>query len=90
VDAAQALVLEALVADGQHLVDEQDVGAHVDGCGERQAHVHTGGVELDGDIDKALELGKGYDLVKATRHLAAAQAEHRAVQEDVLRPVSSG
>ena len=41
-----ALALEALVADGQHLVDDQDVGVDVDGHGEAEPHVHARGVEL--------------------------------------------
>ena len=37
VDPVEALALEALVADGQHLVDHEDVGVHVHGDGEARA-----------------------------------------------------
>lgn len=40
-DAVEALALERLVADGQDLVDEQDVGVGVHGDGEREPHVHA-------------------------------------------------
>ena len=40
-DAVEALLLEDLVADGEHLVDQQDVGVDVDGHGEAQPHVHA-------------------------------------------------
>ena len=46
-DALHALALEGLVADGEHLVDEKDVGIGVHGDREREAHVHAGRVELD-------------------------------------------
>ena len=36
-----ALALERLVADRQHLVDEQDVGRDVDGDGEGEPGVHA-------------------------------------------------
>ena len=44
---AQALPLELGVADGQHLVDEQDLGLEVRGDGEREPDVHAARVALD-------------------------------------------
>ena len=38
----EALVGEALVADGEHLVHQQDIRVHVDGDGKPEAHVHAG------------------------------------------------
>ena len=40
-DPIPTLVLEGLVTYGEHLVDEQRLGIHVDGGGEAQAHVHA-------------------------------------------------
>ena len=40
-DLVHALELERLVADREHLVDEQEVGVGVDGDGEREPHVHA-------------------------------------------------
>jgi hypothetical protein len=47
-------VREALVADRQHLVDQQHVGIDVDGHGEAEAHVHAGRVGLDRRVDEVL------------------------------------
>ena len=46
VDPVEALALERLVADRQHLVDEQHVGVDVHGDREAEAHVHARGVVL--------------------------------------------
>jgi hypothetical protein len=83
-DLVQALALERLVADGQDLVDEQDVGADVDGHGEPEPHVLARAVVLDLVVDERLELGEGDDVVEVALGLAAAQAEDGRVQVDVL------
>ena len=80
----EALVRERLVADGQHLVHEQHVGIDVDGDRESKAHVHARGVGLHRRVDEVLELGERHDLVEARGDLALRQAEHHAVDEDVL------
>ena len=63
-DPAQALRLEQLVADGEHLVDEQHVGVEVDGDGEPEAHVHARRVVLDRLVDELGELGEVDDVVE--------------------------
>jgi hypothetical protein len=40
-DLVETLALELLVADGEDLVDEQDIGVGVDGDRERKSHVHA-------------------------------------------------
>jgi len=45
---AHALLHEARVADGQRLVDDEDVGVDVRHDGEREPHRHAGRVRLDG------------------------------------------
>ena len=64
-DLVEALVRETLVADGEHLVDEEDVGIDVHGDGEAEAHVHAGRVGLDRGVDELLEPGELDDLVEA-------------------------
>src|SRR4029453_17905191 len=83
-DLVQALALERLVADGQDLVDEQDVRADVDGPGEPEPAVLPGAGRLDLVVDERLELGEGDDVVEVALGLAAAQAEDGRVQVDVL------
>ena len=83
-DPAQALHLERLVADGEHFVDEQDVGVEVDGHGEAEADVHPGRVVLDRFVDELGELGELDDVVEDAVDLLAAHAVERGVDVDVL------
>jgi hypothetical protein len=85
-DPLHALALEGLVAHGQDLVDEQDVGVDVDGHGEGQAHVHAARVELDLGVDEPLDAGEVDDGVEVGVGLAAGQAEDGGVEVDVLAP----
>ena len=71
-ELVEALVREALVADGEHLVDQQHVGIDVNRHGEAQPHVHARRVGLDRRIDEVLELGELDDLVEPLADLALA------------------
>jgi hypothetical protein len=88
--AVEALLLEGGVADGQDLVDQQHVGLGEGGDGEPEPHVHAARVELDLPVDGRLELAEGHDLVELAGDLAAADAQQRAVQVDVLGPGEVG
>ena len=83
-ELVEALVGEALVADGEHLVDQQDVGIDVDRHRKAEAHVHARRVGLHRRVDELLHLGELDDLVEAARDLALRETEHDAVDEDVL------
>ena len=83
-ELVQALHGEALVADRQHFVDQQHVGIDVDRHREAEPHVHARRVGLDRRVDEVLQLGELDDLVEALLDLALRQAEHDAVDEDVL------
>ena len=85
-ELVEALVGEALVAHRQHLVDEQHVRVDMDRDREAEAHVHAGRVGLDGRVDELADLGELDDLVEALGDLPLRQAEHDAVDEDVLAP----
>ena len=61
---AEALLLELGVADGEHLVDEQDLRLEVRGDREREPHVHPARVALHGRVDELLDLGELDDLVE--------------------------
>ena len=41
VEDVEALLLKGGVADGEHLVDQQDVGVDLDRHREREPHVHA-------------------------------------------------
>ena len=83
-ELVQALVGEAFVADRQHFVDEQHVGIDVNRHGEPEPHVHARRVGLHRGVDELAQLGKIDNLVEALLNLPLRQAEHDAVDEDVL------
>ena len=59
--------MNAFVADGEHLVDEQHVGIDVNRHREAEPHVHAGRVGLHRRVDEVLQLGELDDLVEARR-----------------------
>jgi hypothetical protein len=73
------LFLELCIADGQHLVHDQDVGAR--GGRRRRTPrrtVHAGGVALDGGIEVAARRSaEGHDLVADLRVDLAARVMPR-------------
>ena len=83
-DLAEALALEGLVADGEDLVEQEDVGVEVRGDREAEPHVHPRGVGAHRPVDRLLELGEGDDLVEALADLRPLEPVDGAVQEDVL------
>ena len=89
-DPPQAAVGEGLVAHGEHLVDQQHVGIGVDRHREAEAHVHPRGVVLDRLLHEVAEAGELHDVRVAALDLLAGEAEHGAVDEDVLPPRDLG
>ena len=87
----EALLLEALVADGEHLVEQQDVEVDLDRDRVREPDLHARREVLQLLVDEALELGEGDDLVEAL-----ARARRRVSPSSVplmrmlSRAVSSG
>ena len=61
---AEALLLELGVADGEHLVDEQDLRFEVGGHGEGEAQVHPARVALDRRVEEPRDPGELDDLVE--------------------------
>ena len=54
-------VRERLVADREHLVDEEHVGIAVRGDREAEPHGHSGRVGLHGRVEELLDAGKPHD-----------------------------
>ena len=81
-----ATALELRVADGECLVDDEDVGLEVGRDGERQAQPHARGVALQRRVEEPLDAGEGGDLVEARADVAARHAEDRPAEEHVLPP----
>ena len=89
-DLAEALALERLVADGEDLVEQEDVGVEMRGDREAEPHVHPRGVGAHGPVDRLLELGEGDDLVEALADLSPLEPVDGAVEEDVLAAAEVG
>src|SRR5205823_10326053 len=83
-ERGEALLLEPLVADGEHLVEEKDVERDLDRNGVRQPDEHSRRVVLELLIDESLELRKGEDLVEPVRDLPLREAGQRRVDADVV------
>ena len=83
-DLAEALALERLVADGEHLVEQQDVGLDVRRDREAEPHVHPRRVRAHRQVDEVLEPGERDDLVELLANRGAPEPVDRAVEVDVL------
>ncbi len=89
-DAVEALGLEGLVSDREHLVDQQDVRVDVHRHREPEPDQHARRVELHLVVDEVLELRERDDVVERGVGLPARQAEERGVEVDVLAPGELG
>ncbi len=91
VHAFEAATLELLVADGEHLVDDQDVGLDRDRDGESEPSLHARRVRLDGVVDALLETGELDDLVESSRRVRRATCPRMVpLRKMFSRPLSSG
>jgi len=80
----EGLVLEVLVPHAEHLVDQQDLGLHVDRNRETQPDHHAGGVGLHRGIHEVRQLGELDDLIIDTCHSPLRHAEQAGIQKDIL------
>src|SRR3954469_11533596 len=79
-----ALLLEALVADREHLVEQEHVEVDLDRDRVREPHLHARREVLQLLVDEALELREGDDVVIAALELARGEAEQCPVDADVV------
>ena len=70
----EAALLEADVADGEDLVDDQQARVDVDRHRERQPHVHARRVGLHRCVDEAGQPGEVDDVVESRGDVPAAHA----------------
>src|SRR5438132_7150296 len=82
--SAHTALLELVVADGEHLVDDQHFRIEMCGDSEGKAHVHTCRVALDRRVHELLDTAELDDLRELPRYLATAHTQNRAVEVDVL------
>ena len=79
-----ALLLEQEIAHRQHLVRNEDIGLGDGGNGKADARHHAGGVVFQRHIQKVFQLAEFYDLVKFFVQILGREAQHRAVEIDIL------
>ena len=82
--AREALLLKFIVADGEDLVDDENVRHVHRRNGEAEPRHHAGRKVFHGGVRKVLQFGKLDDLVEPRGHIGAAVAEDRAVEINVL------
>ncbi len=83
-DAGEAFSLKGLVAHGEGLVHDKNVGVDVDGSRKGKSHVHARRVGLHRLIDEDADVRKARDVVEPGVDVGAAHSEYGAVQVDVL------
>src|SRR5262249_20098394 len=81
---AEALVLKGCVADGEHLVDNEDLRLQMRGDGEGQPNVHPSRIVLHRRVDEFLDAGKGDDLIETTSHLGGLHTEQDSTEVHVV------
>ena len=86
----QGASLEVHVPDGEHLVDDEDLGIEVGGDREGQAHEHAARVALHRRVDEGPDAGEVDDLLVAVEDVPSTEAQQRPVEEDVLAPRELG
>ena len=84
VHLAQAFALEFSISDCQHLIHYQDIRLQMGCYRESQPQVHSAGIALDGGIDKFLNPGKIYDLIKFPFNGLAVHTQDSAIEIDIL------
>ena len=80
----EGLLLEARVPGREGLVDQEDVGLHVDRNGEREPAVHARRVGAHRHVDEVTELREVGDLLELGCHLLSRQAGREPAEDHVL------
>ncbi len=90
----EAFASESGVADGQGLIDDQDVGFGVNADREGQPRAHAGGIEPHRLIEKRTDRGKLGDRWYPPKYIRPAQSKDRATNQHILAarhlPIESG
>lgn len=83
-DAVEGFAGKGGIADGECLVDDEQVGVDSGGYRKGEAHVHAAGVGAYGLVDEGADVGKLDDFVGALRDFVRLHAEGGGVEEDVF------
>src|SRR5438034_554526 len=80
----KTFLLEIGIADGQHLVNNQDLRIEMRCHREGKPHIHAAGVSFYSRLEESLYSREGHDFIKPGINFAAAHSQYRAVQIYVL------
>jgi hypothetical protein len=79
-----AFVSETDVPHGQDLIDEEDLGVDIDGCGKCQSQTHTIAVGSPRLIHELFELGELSDFSQPSHRLTTSKAGDDCSRNGVL------
>src|ERR1700730_13187865 len=82
--------LEFRIADGQYLIDDENLLLQMRGHGESESDIHARRITLYRSIQKLLHSGKGDDLVELLRDFLSFHAKDCTIQKDVFAPRELG
>ena len=82
--APVALLLKPCIADGEHFIDQQDVGVLARRAGKGQAERHSRGVGVQRPIKELADLGELLDGVLARVRIAIAAGDDLMKEARVL------
>ncbi len=80
------LGLEALIADADHFVEEQDVRVHRGRDGEGESEFHARGIGAQRKLEILPEFAEPRDLLNPFLDVPAGHAEEESPEHDVLPP----
>ncbi|OQC53825.1 MAG: hypothetical protein BWX54_02343 [Verrucomicrobia bacterium ADurb.Bin018] len=81
---AQTFALEGDIAHREYFINQQNGRAQVGRHGERQAHLHSGAIPLDGRIHERFQPGKLHNAVIFLHDFVAAQAQQGAIEKHIF------
>src|SRR5581483_9195347 len=86
VNRCKTALVEPLITNGKHFINQQNVRVDVDRHGKAEPGVHARRIVLHRNIDESIQLGKLHNRVKAFRHLSPLHAENRGIEENIVPP----
>src|SRR5258708_30357931 len=83
---AETFFLKCEIANGEHLIHQEDLRLKMGGDGKRQPHLHSRAVVLQRSVNEFGHFGKIDDVVELALDFLLPHAENRAVQITILPP----
>ena len=87
---SETFPLKFRIADGQYLIDHENLRLEMSGDGESEPDIHARRITLYWSIQKSFNSRKGDDLVELPRDLLSFHAKNCAIQKDIFPPRELG